>query len=135
MTGKLPTDWTELSCAAFRWPLELTRGFHDAGFFDHKLSAQYLDVTIHPIYFGKGHEYSYCGLNACKLKLSTFPDISELSLHQAYEAFSIMELKKTDSDLVFSFSNYVLKVALKADESRFKFLAIADGQDYWSRRY
>lgn len=135
MTESFPTNWTELSSASFRRVLELTSGFHDAGFFDFALSGEYLDIALHPIHFGKEHEYTYHGLNACKLRLSTNHDVSEASLHRASEAFSIMEMRKTDSDLVFSFSTYELKVPVEMTKSCFKFHTIADGQDYWSRGF
>lgn len=124
-----------MSGTAFRRALELTSGFHDAGFFDYGPSGGHLDITLHPVHFGKGHEYSYHGLNACKLRLSTNHDISEASLHRASESFSIMELKKTDSDLAFSFSTYELKFQVEMTKSRFRFFSIVEGQDYWSRGY
>ena len=135
MNEDLPTTWAELSGSEFLMTLELTDGFHDAGFFDHKISGDYLDVTIHPIYFGRGYEYSYHGLNACKFRLSTVQAVSETSLRRASEEFTIMKLKINYSSLIFSFSTYELNVAVEMKECQFRFLAIANGEDYWSQAY
>jgi hypothetical protein len=135
MNGGLPTTWAELSGSQFRVALKLTDGFHDAGFFGYEISKEHLDVMIHPIYFGSGYEYSYHDLNACKLKLSTAFDVSEASLHRAFEEFTIMRFRESASDLLFSFSTYELKIAVEMKECRYKFLNIPNGEDYWSRGY
>lgn len=132
MSRVLPTDWEQLSLASFRWPLDLTQEFHDAGFFDYRILEKHLDITIHPIYFGKENNYSYNDLNACKLLLSTNSDISKRNLDLALEAFGIFRLNLTETDIKFCFAGYTLNIMIRMKDCRFKFISIPDGEDYWS---